>query len=671
MNGPDERPTPSESTAQTHRPNEPPTQSEPTAQTHRPQTAAAGADGELLLDCRRVSIRHEGAARPSPAGVDLTVRRGEAVLLLGPSGCGKSTLALAVAGLVPGAVPARVEGEVRVRRSDAAGGARLERLGEDAAPGAADVAVVFQDADAQLVAASVFDEVAFGLENLLRPVEEIERRVEWALRRVRLWERRDEAPELLSGGERQRLAIAAAVALGAPLLVLDEPTANLDPAARAEVYELLAEIMRDGEHGMLLVEHNLDEAVRVATRLVVLDGEGAVIADGPPRELFAERGAEFERLGVWMPLATLAAERLRAAGWPLRGRPLSGAELARAIDEAVARLPPSGGPEAPPPGPARQEAERPAALRCEGLGVRRRGRTILHDVSLRLPRGSFTALVGRGGAGKSTLLLALAGLEAPEEGRVLAGERPLTGLPAHELRSRVGFVFQNPEHQFVRRTAREELELELRLRGGPGERRELAEAQLGRFGLAEHAERHPFLLSGGQKRRLSVATALVEAAPVLLLDEPTFGQDRGRARALLELLAELHAAGTTILMATHDLQLVAEHASHIAVMAEGRLLRFGTAGEVLASDALAEAGLGEPPLAAAMRRVRSLPGMRRVTRLSDLDDCPPAPRPAGPALEEPADPGSGPEPERAPEAAPEPRSDGARAHDPDAAPGPA
>lgn len=590
-----------------------------------------------LLECRELSIRHENAQRATPAGLSLTVRRGEVVLVLGPSGCGKSTLALAAAGLLPGSAPAELSGEVLLGGVPATEStSRAERVG-----------IVFQDADAQIVTGSVFDEVAFGMENLLWPVARIEQRAEWALRRMGLWERRDHAPELLSGGERQRLAIAAAIAIGAPLLVLDEPTANLDAAARAESYELLAGLMADGEHGILLIEHNLDEAMRIATRLLVLDEQGAVLADGPPRKLIAERGDELERLGVWLPIASLAARRLREAGWPLRGMPLTSPELTTAIDETAAAAlgahprasgdthpgaperaagaPAAAHPDGTPASAARAAADAPpaAALEARGITVRRRGRTIIKDLSLRIPRASFTALIGPNGAGKSTLLLALAGLEAPAAGIVLAHGENVAQLSAAELRAQTGFVFQNPEHQFIRSTVRDELDIELRANRTPeADRRELVDACLRRFGLLEHAARHPFLLSGGQKRRLSVATALVRAAGTLVLDEPTFGQDRARAEALVRLLRELHEEGTTIVMATHDLQLVAEHATHIAVMSGGRIMQAGPASRVLASGALEAAGLGLPPLMTAMRGVRAFPRLREVTRLHELREHP-------------------------------------------------
>ena len=228
-----------------------------------------------LLDLDRVRIRHEGATRATPDGVTLSISAGEVVLLLGPSGCGKSTLALALDGLVPHAVPAELEGTVRV--------AGLDTRDHGVGVLSAHVAMVFQDPDAQVVTGTLLDEVAFGPENQLVPVDEVLARAERALKLVGLWERRDENPDRLSGGGRQRLAIACALAMAAPVLVLDEPTANLDPAGIDEVYAVLRELASERDHAIVLVEHNLDAAVDIVDRVVVLDADGHVMIDGPAR----------------------------------------------------------------------------------------------------------------------------------------------------------------------------------------------------------------------------------------------------------------------------------------------------------------------------------------------------------------------------------------------------
>lgn len=570
-----------------------------------------------LLELEALRITHDGAVRATPDGVTFSIDRGEAVLLLGPSGCGKSTLALAAAGLVPRAIDATLEGTVRLSGVDAT----------TLPPGhaATRVAMVFQDPDAQLVTSTVEDEVAFGIENLCMDEAEIERRVTDALQAVGLADRRHDAPEVLSGGGRQRLAIAAALALHAPLIVLDEPTANLDPAGASEVYDALAPLVRSGSHGVLLVEHNLDEALRIATRVIALNHAGRVIADGPPREVLAGYADEIAAAGIWLPIGVAASRALARVGAPLPGTPLTASELVAAIDtqpvpEVVAHAR-TGAIHTIEVPDARAGDPKPSddpLISVHDLSVRAGSRTILDHVSLRIRRGAFTAIVGPNGAGKSTLLSAIGGVTRPPKRTVTLDGADVARLSPRQLRARVGVVFQNPEHQFLRQRVRDELELGLDP-SDPQVRGRIDDL-LHRFGLVQHEHVHPYLLSGGGKRRLSVGTALVDQAPLLVLDEPTYGQDRARAEELLDLLEELRRGGTTIVMATHDLQLVVEHATEIVVLDQGRVIDHGPVSRVLAGGALVRVGLGLPPLARALRvsRHTALRELMSVHELASL-----------------------------------------------------
>lgn len=560
-----------------------------------------------LLELDAVRIRHEGAERPTPDGVSLDVGAGEVVLVLGPSGCGKSTLALALDGLIPHALPAELSGTVRI--------AGLDSRDHGVGALSAHVAMVFQDPDAQVVTGTLLDEVAFGPENQLVPVDEVLARTERALKLVGLWERRDENPDRLSGGGRQRLAIACALAMAAPVLVLDEPTANLDPAGIDEVYAVLRELASERDHAIVLIEHNLDAAVDIVDRVVVLDAAGRLVIDGPAGQVLRERATELLELGVWLPVSTLAAMRLRDAGVEIDPLPLTPAELATALDAR---------PTLPAPVSALQvdTGTRESAITVRGLSVRRGGRrgpVILHGVDLDVAAGDFVAIVGTNGAGKTTLLQAIAGVIPPPAGAVdVLGLDPARA-DARTLSRRIGFVFQNPEHQFVAHSVIGELELGLRVHGVPeGDRTEAALRTLRRFGLEDLRDQHPFLLSGGQKRRLSVCTALIAGAPVLALDEPTFGQDRERAVELLDMLGELNDEGTTVLVVTHDLQLVADYANRIVVVQDGRILGTGPTAEVLAGPLIDEAGLRHPPLARATRGLANHPDWHGVSRMSQL-----------------------------------------------------
>ena len=450
-----------------------------------------------------------GRLTPVLDGVDLSIAPGERVLLLGASGSGKSTLLQAWAGVLGGSD----EGDQR---------GRLTVDDRTVAESRGRVGLLLQDPDAQLVLARARDDVAFGPENLGVPAAEIAERVDSALRAVGLDLPLDAEGARLSGGQRQRLALAGVLALEPAALLLDEPTAQLDPAGVEQVARAVAVLVRERGLTLVVVEHRVEVWAALVDRVIVLDG-GRVVADGPVDEVLAAQGADLAARGVWVP--GREPEHPAAAPAPL-GKVL--------VQTAGLDVQPAGG--------------EPIAL---GL-----------DLDVRA--GEVVALTGPNGSGKSTLLLTLAGLLPPAAGSIEALEvgTPSTWSSA-DLASRFGVVFQNPEHQFVAGTVRDELAvgpaaLE-RARGASS----TAAPAVGRvdrlldwLGLRRLAGVSPFSLSGGEQRRLSVATALASAPPVLLLDEPTFGQDSRTWAELATLLAEHRDAGGAVVMATHDRALV-------------------------------------------------------------------------------------------------------------------
>lgn len=401
--------------------------------------------------------------------------------------------------------------------------------------------------------------------------------------------------------------------MGSPLLVLDEPTANLDPRGVDDVYDALRDVVAEGDRAIVLVEHNLDAAMGLVDRVVALDGAGRLVADGGVDDVLRGRAEELHALGVWLPTATIAALRLRRAGYRIASLPLTPDELREALEAAPT---PAAGPLAAPPSPPTAET----LVRVRGLEVRRGRTAVLRDVDLDIRRGEFVAVVGANGAGKTTLVQAIAGVLRPPRGAVVIDGVDMRRVGARELARHVGFVFQNPEHQFVTSTVFDEIAHGLRLQRRPeAEVHARTDELLARFGLSSRATAHPFLLSGGQKRRLSVGTALIGGAGLLVLDEPTFGQDRARADELLGLLDDLRAEGTTIVVVTHDMQLVAEHADRVVVVADGRILADGATSAVFADDAAIErAGLRPPPLRRALAGLTRHPELSAVTRLRDL-----------------------------------------------------
>ncbi|MCS7088671.1 MAG: energy-coupling factor ABC transporter ATP-binding protein [Thermoflexales bacterium] len=545
-----------------------------------------------MITLDRLTVRYVGRKQPALADLSLTIQRGETVLLLGPSGCGKSTLALTLNGLIPHSQDVAVfKGRVLVNGLDT----------RTTAPAllSQQVGIVFQDPEAQFVMPDVAAEVAFGLENLCLPPEVIRERISEALSMVGMagWEHAN--AWTLSGGQKQRVALASLLAMRPRVLVFDEPTAHLDPQGVREVFAVIAALKRLGEHTLILIEHRLDEIMPLIDRVVVLGAQGELIADGTPQMVF---NAHFEMLcalGVWIPQVTLLAAQLG-----LRPLPVT-------LEEAEQHLRTHFAHRAPAPRNGRVPVREPSAaqtspaLEARDLSHRYGAHAVLRQLSFSAPRGSFLAVVGSNGAGKTTLAHLLTGLLPIREGHLVINDRDARTLRAQDWSRQVGLVFQNPEHQFVAPTVRDELRLSARAIGLDAKRAEQrVDEMLERFNLARYADANPFTLSHGEKRRLSVATMLITDQPILVLDEPTFGQDYQNAQAIQSLLRGLHAEGRTLIVITHDMALVAEQAQQVLVMHQGRILAHDTPAAIFAQEALVEqARLSLPPIAQLARRL--------------------------------------------------------------------
>lgn len=504
-------------------------------------TGPAGLPAPAAVRVDGWGWRYAGRRDWAVRDLTFTVDPGERVLLLGSSGSGKSTVLAGLAGVLGGDDEGEQEGTLGIdgARPDHARG----RTG-----------LLLQDPDAQIVLARVGDDVAFACENLAVPREQIWSRVRESLGSVGLGLPLDHPTAQLSGGQKQRLALAGILAMRPGLVLLDEPTANLDPDGVTEVRDAVAAAVARTGATLIVVEHRVSIWRELVDRVIVLAPDGGVLADGSPDAVLADESAELRRAGIWLP------------------------------DEAVPIASPVTS------GDALLTAE---ALRfAPGRGVSRRGGSrpvtvppLPPQVDLRIREGSATALTGRNGSGKSTLALTLGGL-LPAAGGTLRAEsalrasrfagtaRPVGPEPAlwrsRQLVSRIGSVFQNPEHQFVATTVRDELSAGPRAVGETDERiRSRVDELLERLALDRLAEANPFTLSGGQKRRLSVATALATRPRVLLLDEPTFGQDASTWAQLVEIIGRLRADGHAIVAATHDAAFVAAVGAHELLLQPG------------------------------------------------------------------------------------------------------
>lgn len=494
-----------------------------------------------IIELHDTAFRYEADEAPAVMGVTLAVHPGEWIAITGHSGSGKSTIAQLLSGYLPRAGGGIRDGGLLVGGLDPAEAGIAEVVQR--------IGILFQDPDAQLVQGRVEDEVAFGPENLRFDVPAIEQRVTEALAAVDLAERRYDSVDALSGGQRQRTAIAAVLALAPPVLVFDEPVASLDVKSRRRFLALLRQLHREGRT-IVTVSGRLDELAQAAPRLIVMGG-GKVMMDGPTEELLGQKRARLIELGV-LPAPILAAPATESL-----------AQISAAAAEE--RLHGS------PPKPLLQIQDLSFAY---GNNEPR----VLEDVNLTLNAGEWRLLCGENGSGKTTLSRLLMGLLSPPRGTIWWQGQDAAKLTLFELAGDIGYVFQQPEHQFVAATVREELlygpRFQMRLKSGevlPKEIAERAEELLQSIGLANRGEDSPYLLSGGEKRLLSAAAAMMMPRKLYILDEPTAGTDYGGARALAALCRRAVAGGASVIIITHEPECFAGEQLSIWTMERGRL----------------------------------------------------------------------------------------------------
>ena len=495
----------------------------------------------------------------APALRDLNweISPGEFVTVTGPSGSGKSTLLRCLNGLTPHFSGGVFDGMVTVAGYDTRqyNPRALARL----------TGFVFQDPEAQFVTSRVDDELAFGMEQLGVPPLTMRKRVEEVLDLLGIAALREREIATLSGGERQRVAVAAALALQPSLLALDEPTSQLDPWGAEEVLAALTRLNEDLGLTVVLAEHRLERVVGHSDRLTVLDRHGTIAHHGPPRDVLAEIDAE-----SLPPLFALG----RRLGWQPLPLSIKEGRAAQRRDVAAGHVPAPPPSDPPPPsGPPTVEIQRVSA----GWN----GPPVLREIDLEARSGELLAVMGRNGSGKTTLLRLIAGFHRPRAGRVVLDGQDTAALHPADIAQTVGYLPQNPSSLFFAETLWDELAFTLKhQRGATLDPRETLAA----LGLAHAAGRNPRDLSGGERERAALAAILVGAPRVLLLDEPTRGMDAVRKRSLAELLSRLRGEGVAILLATHDVELVATIASRVVLLGDGRIVADGGPRAVLSGS---------------------------------------------------------------------------------------
>lgn len=505
--------------------------------------------------------------------INLTIRRGAFTLLVGPSGSGKSTLCMALNGIVPQILGGKLTGAINVNGRDASK-TPVQELAQSAG-------MLFQDPEWMFATLKVEDEIAFGPENLRRDPKQIIESVEKTLNFVGLQALRKNLVWALSGGQTQKLGLASVVAMDTPLIILDEPTANLDPAATHAVHRLILKLRDEGK-AVLLVTKDLDEFMAEADDMILL-AEGRVLAQGAPRDIVAQHGDKMLELGVWLPEPTEIGLRLKADGKFDKPVPLTVDEAVTVFSETKFR---ASSPD------QKLVAEPETLIHADNVEfVYGNNFKALRGVSFDIKQGEIVAIVGQNGAGKSTLSKLLVGLQKPTAGEMTMFGRSAKRWKVQDLANHIALVFQNPEHQFLCDTVREELAYSLLAQGVDDAEvvNKRVEEMLARLDIADAADSHPFSLSAGAKRRLGVATMLIGgSAKLLIVDEPTYGQDRRLTERLIHLINKLREEGIAVLMITHDMRLVDAHIDRAIVMANGEKIFDGSPNELFQSPGLIE-----------------------------------------------------------------------------------
>ncbi len=498
-----------------------------------------------MIEIDHLTYTYPGASSPALSDLTLRIGEGEFVLVAGPSGAGKSTLLRCLNGLVPHFTGGAVHGRVAVAGHDpiAEGPRSLSRV----------VGFVFQDPRTQFVLDRVEDEIAFGLENAAVPPAEIRVRVEEVLHLLDLAPLRARSLETLSGGERQRVAIAAALVFRPRVLVLDEPTSQLDPQSAEDVLNALVRLNHDLGLTIVLAEHRLERVLPYVDRLVYLPGNSGRPLDGPPRQVL-------QQMDLTPPLVTLG----KMLGWePLPLTIKDGRILAAGIP-------------IPPPSPRAAPSKEGQRLLIRDLRFAYNGADALRGINLEIAPGELVALMGRNGSGKTTLLKCIVGLLRPRQGQIALDGRSILGEDTANICRRIGYLPQEPDTMLFADTVQDELQITLRNHRLQATPPIAPDDLLARLNLAEVAAVYPRDLSAGQRQRVALGAVTVTRPRLLLLDEPTRGLDYWLKRQLVALLREWQAEGVSVLLVTHDVELAAQAADRVVILSQG---------EVIADDA--------------------------------------------------------------------------------------
>ena len=540
--------------------------------------------------------------------INLAIKKGEYVVIMGQNGAGKTTLSLFLNGTIPNITGGTVEGTVT-----SAGLNPFERPVYEMAQ---KVGVVLQDPEAQLICSDVKAEVAFAAENLGLPREEIEKRIQWANKIVRLDGMEDRSPQQLSGGQKQRLAIAANLVMQPEIIVLDEPTSQLDPVGTTEVFGVLKDLNEKHNMTVVMTEHKSEAAAEFADRIVVLNN-GEIVADGEPHEVFGNVDL-LKKVYVKVPDVTNLAWKMEER-MPTEKYPITIPEAHILID-AIAQKANVSRATSPVEIASRSSVAKPIVeVEDFHFSYPQAATEALAGVYATIYDGEFVALIGQNGSGKTTLVKCLLGILWSKKGRIVVDGNDIKGARPGELAKKIGLVLQNPDTQLFQMSVKEEIEFGLRNIGVPeSEIGPRIDEAIKATGLEAWRDIYPFRLSFGDRRKVAVAAIIAMKPRILIFDEPTTGQDfRGRYE-LAEIAKQLNESGSTVIMITHDMDLVARYAKRTIVMGLGKIIAEGPTREIFKQTKLLEQTFLRPPQITQLSNEIGVPTMSGSLTVDEL-----------------------------------------------------
>lgn len=538
---------------------------------------------ETMIEFKNFSYKYRSQAKPTVMDINLTIAKKERVIIVGPSGCGKSTLAHCLNGLNPFSYPGEITGSLKIC------GQETKKMGIFGL--SKYVGTVLQDTDGQFIGMTVLEDIAFAMENDMIEQEELKRRTLQEADKVHLLDKIENAPHALSGGQKQRVSLAGVLVNRVPILLFDEPLANLDPASGKEAMELIDEIQRETDTTVVIIEHRLEDALYMGADRIILMKEGRIVCDTTPDELFSTD--RLEKAGIREPLYITA---LKYAGVKLnKDMSLQRIQELRISEEQKVQVRKWF---------YEEKWEIPQEEKKELLSVEElsfgyvENKLNLMDISFNVREGEMTSIVGKNGAGKSTLAKLLCGFEKQNKGIIRLKGKDITGDSIKERAKTIGYVMQNPNQMISKPMIFEEVALSLETAHLPKkEIEERVHKALKVCGLYEFRKWPISALSYGQKKRVTIASILVQNPQILILDEPTAGQDFRHYTEIMEFLKELNQQGITVLMITHDMHLMLEYTNRSLVFSDGHLISDTTPVELFTNrELLTKANLKETSL---------------------------------------------------------------------------